>query len=232
MSTPDLVDDRLAKRPESTGDQKSSQAESGKPLSDAESSEEHEIEWLELARIAFVALAAAAVWFRVWEPFAHFSLIGIAATLIGGYPIFKEAFENILARRMTMELSMTIALVAALSIGQAFTALVITAFVLSAEILEHMTVARGREAIGDLLRFLPRAALVRRDGAIREIPAGELAVGDAVLVNPGALVPVDGEVIAGSSFVDEAHITGESMPAEKTVGSIAYAGTVNQRGAL
>jgi P-type Cu+ transporter len=191
-----------------------------------------ELDRIELARVVFVAVAALAVWFHIWEPFARFSLIGIAATLIGGYPIFKEAFENILARRMTMELSMTIALVAALSIGQAFTALVITAFVLSAEILEHLTVARGREAIGDLLRFLPRTALVRHDGAIREVPAGELAVGDAVLVNPGALVPVDGEVIAGSSFVDEAHITGESMPAEKTVGSIAYAGTVNQRGAL
>jgi cation transport ATPase len=70
----------------------------------------HEVEWAELARIAFVALAAAAVWFRLWEPFPHISVIGIAATLIGGYPIFKEAFENIVERKMTMELSMTIAL--------------------------------------------------------------------------------------------------------------------------
>ena len=191
-----------------------------------------EIDRLELARVAFVALAAAVVWFHPWEPFAGFSIVGIVATLIGGYPIFKEAFENILERRMTMELSMTIALVAALSIGQAFTALVITAFVLAAEILEHLTVSRGREAIGDLLRYLPRTVLVRRDGAIAVVPAAELALGDAVLVNPGALVPVDGEVIAGNSFVDEARITGESMPAEKMVGSKAYAGTVNQRGAL
>jgi heavy metal translocating P-type ATPase len=190
------------------------------------------IDRLELARVAFVAVAAATVWFHVWEPFAHFSVIGIVATLIGGYSIFKEAFENVLERRMTMELSMTIALVAALSIGQSFTALVITAFVLAAEILEHLTVSRGREAIGDLLRYLPRTAVVRRDGAIREVSADELAIGDAVLVNPGALVPVDGEVIAGHSFVDEARITGESMPAEKVVGAVAYAGTVNQRGAL
>ena len=67
---------------------------------------------------------------------------------------------------------------------------------------------------------------------IEEISADTFAVGDAVLVNPGALVPLDGAVIAGSSFVDEARITGEPMPAEKVVGSIAYAGTVNQRGAL
>ena len=190
------------------------------------------IDRLELARVAFVAVAAAAVWFRVWEPLANVSVVGIIATLIGGYPIFKEAVENFVERRMTMELSMTIALVAALSIGQAFTALVITAFVLVAEILEHLTVSRGREAIGDLLRYLPRTALVRRDGVIREVSADELRVGDAVLVNPGALIPVDGNVLAGQSFVDEARITGESMPAEKVVGSVAYAGTVNQRGAL
>jgi len=195
--------------------------------------EDHrEIDHLELARVSFVALAAAAVWFHLWEPFPHVSVIGIVATLIGGFPIFKEAFENIIERRMTMELSMTIALVAALSIGQAFTALVITAFVLAAEILEHLTVSRGREAIGDLLRYLPRTAFVRRDGAIREVPADALAIGDEVLVNPGSLVPVDGAVIAGSSFVDEARITGESMPAEKLVDSVVYAGTVNQRGAL
>ncbi|MGA2393166.1 MAG: cation-translocating P-type ATPase [Candidatus Lustribacter sp.] len=194
--------------------------------------EHGEVDRIELVRIALVAVAAAAVWFRWWEPFPQFSVIGIAATLIGGYPIFKEAFDNVLERRMTMELSMTIALVAALSIGQAFTALVITVFVLVAEILEHVTVARGREAIGDLLRFLPRTALVRRGDEIREVPADELAVGDAVLVNPGALVPVDGVVVNGHSFVDEARITGESAPAEKGVGAVAYAGTLNQRGAL
>jgi len=191
-----------------------------------------EIDRVELARVAFVAIAATAVWFHLWERFAPFSVIGILATLIGGYPIFKEAFENVLQRRMTMELSMTIALVAALSIGQAFTALVITVFVLAAEILEHLTVSRGRAAIGDLLRYLPRTAIVRRDGGIRGISTNDLAIGDAVLVNPGALVPVDGEVIGGHSFVDEARITGESMPAEKVVGAVAYAGTVNQRGAL
>ncbi len=201
-------------------------------VADGENTGRAEIDRLELARVAFVALAAVAVWFHLWEPFAHASVIGIVATLVGGFPIFKEAFENIAERRMTMELSMTLALVAALSIGQSFTALIITAFVLAAEILEHLTVSRGRSAISDLLRFLPRIALVRREGVIREIEADTLEIGDAVLVNPGALVPVDGTVIAGHSFIDEARITGESMPAEKSAGSAAYAGMLNQRGAL
>ena len=70
-----------------------------------------------------MVVAAAAVWFRIWEPLPRISVIGIAATLIGGYPIFKEAFENIVDRKMTMELSMTIALLSALAIGEFFTAL-------------------------------------------------------------------------------------------------------------
>src|SRR6266852_4713522 len=131
---------------------------------------EHGFEWVELIRIAFVALAAAAVWFRVWEPFSRVSVIGIAAALIGGYPIFKEAFENIVERKMTMELSMTVALVSALAIGEFFTALIITAFVLAAEILEGLTVGRGRRAIQDMLDFLPQVASVLRNGQIVEVP--------------------------------------------------------------
>src|SRR3984957_15268872 len=91
---------------------------------------EHRFELVEVLRVAFVALAAAAVWFHLWEPFHRVSVIGLAAALIGGYPIFKEAWENIVARRMTMELSMTIALASALAIGEFFTALVILVFVL------------------------------------------------------------------------------------------------------
>jgi heavy metal translocating P-type ATPase len=188
--------------------------------------EEHELDWVEQVRIAFVALAAAAVWFRVWEPFPHFSVIGILATLIGGYPIFKEAVENIVERKMTMELSMTIALVAALLIGEFFTALVITVFVLGAEVLEGLTVGRGRHAIQDLLDFLPRTVTVRRGDDMVEISADQLNVGETVIVKPG------GVVLGGQSFVDQAAITGESMPAQKLPGNLVYAGTINQSGAL
>jgi heavy metal translocating P-type ATPase len=197
-----------------------------------DSEHEHPLKWTELIRIAFVTLAAAAVWFRVWEPFQHLSVLGIAATLIGGYPIFKEAFENIVERKMTMELSMTIALLAALAIGEFFTALVITAFVLLAEVLEGLTVGRGRKAIQNLLDFLPRVVTVRRDGAVAEFIADELRIGDSVIVKPGGHVPVDGQVLNGRSFVEEAAITGEAMPIEKGPGATVYAGTINQSGAL
>lgn len=192
----------------------------------------HAFEWTEALRILFVALAAAAVWFRLWEPFTSVSVIGVAGVLVGGWPIFKEAFDNSIARRMTMELSMTIAIVSAAAISEFFTALVITLFVLVAEVLEGMTVSRGRSAIRDLLDFLPRAVAVRRAGAITEVDADSLAVGDAVLVNPGGRIPVDGSVISGHSFVDQARITGESLPIEKTAGAAVYAGSINQSGAL
>ncbi len=192
----------------------------------------HGFEWVDLARIAFVALSAAAVWFHLWEPFTRISLIGVVATLIGGYPIFKEAIENIVERKMTMELSMTIALLAALAIREFFTALVITGFVLAAEVLEGLTVGRGRRAIQDLLDFLPRSVLVRRDGKETEIAADQVQVGDRVIVKPGARIPVDGVVRGGHSFVEQAAITGEAMPVEKSAGSFVYAGTINQLGAL
>ncbi len=193
---------------------------------------DHPLEWTEALRIAIVAVAAAAVWFRMWEPFAAISVIGVAGLLIGGWPILTEAVENIVARRMTMELSMTIAIAAAAAISEFFTALVITLFVLVAEVLEGLTVGRGRKAIRDLLEFLPREVSVRRAGSIRSVSADELSVGEAILVAPGGRIPVDGAVLSGHSFVDESRITGESMPVEKTAGRRVFAGSINQSGAL
>src|SRR4051812_20815965 len=79
---------------------------------DAEHGEDHAhgLDWVEFARIAVVAAAAAAVWFQLWEPFAYVSLIGVIGLAVGGWPIFSEAAENLTARRMTMELSMSIAI--------------------------------------------------------------------------------------------------------------------------
>jgi P-type Cu+ transporter len=192
----------------------------------------HVLSPIEAMRIIFVALATTAVWFHVWEPLTSVSLIGVLGVLIGGWPIFKEAAENAAARRMTMELSMSIAIVAAACISQYFTALIITLFVLTAEVLEGMSVSRGRRAIRDLMDFIPRSVTVRGINGVREVSTDDLRVGDFVLVNPGGMVPIDGVVISGHSFVDQARITGESMPVEKASGSVVYAGTINQSGAL
>jgi len=131
-----------------------------------------------------------------------------------------------------MELSMSIAIIAAAAIDEFFTALIIMLFVLIAEVLEKMTVSRGRRAIRDLLELLPRSVTIRSAAGVREASADEIRIGDSILVSPGSMVPVDGTVTGGHSFVDQARITGESMPAEKVPGAAVYAGTINQSGAL
>jgi heavy metal translocating P-type ATPase len=193
---------------------------------------EHALSWREINRVLFVAAAAAAIWFLGGARNPYVSGIGVICALVGGFPIFHEAYENIVQRRMTMELSMAIAIVAALAIREIFTALVITLFVLVAEILEGLTVSRGRTAIRHLVGLLPTTATVRRNDSWQEVETKEIAAGEIVLVKPGTRIPVDGIVVGGHSFVDQATITGESMPAEKSKGTSVYAGTINQSGAL
>src|ERR1035438_2603630 len=106
---------------------------------------DHDEGWLEWARVAFVAVILILVWAQVVPRVRGVDILAVLGVLIGGYPIFKEATADLLERRMTMELSMTIALAAASVIGEFFTALLITVFVLIAEILEGMTVGRSEE---------------------------------------------------------------------------------------
>jgi Cd2+/Zn2+-exporting ATPase/Cu+-exporting ATPase len=203
-------------------------------IDEAAHSHEHEhlLGWLQAAQIIIVAVGAILVWFWPWTLWSEVSLTGVIALLVGGWPIYREAFESLLARRMTMELSMTLAIAAAAVIGQFFTALIITLFVLVAEVLEGMTVSRGRRAIRDVLDLLPDTVFVRRSDAVNSRPLQSLTVGDTVLVKPGGRIPVDGQVVSGQSSVDQAAITGESMPVDKTAGERVYAGTLNQSGAL
>jgi len=172
------------------------------------------------------------MWFLGRSLNPYITAIGVICTVVGGFPIFHEAYENITQRRMTMELSMAIAIVAALAIREIFTALVITLFVLVAEILEGLTVGRGRKAIQRLVDLLPSTATLRRSGSWTEVEIREVSMDDEVLVRPGGRIPVDGKVVGGHSFVDQAPITGESLPVEKHPGAIVYAGTINQSGAI
>jgi heavy metal translocating P-type ATPase len=206
---------------------------SAHPVDGEPSEESHgRIETSDLLRIAVVVVAALLVRLGVWEPFAHFSLIGWTAMIVGGFPIFKKAAANIVTRRMTMELSMSIAIVAALAIGEAVTALIILLFVQVAEILEGLTVSRGRRAIKQLLNLLPHTALMRRDGQLMEVNINQINGGDLVVVKPGTRIPIDGIVVAGNSAVDQSAITGESVPVEKAAGRQVFAGTVNLSGVL
>jgi heavy metal translocating P-type ATPase len=186
-------------------------------------------DYVRLALMGIIVVASLTGW---WRPFMNRDWLAFAGTVIGGFPIYKEAWENLRKRRMTMELSMTIALLSALAIGQFFTAIVIAFFVLFAELLEGYTVGGGRRAIENLINALPRHVTVRRNGQESELKAEELSIGEVIVIRPGERIPVDGTVIKGSSYVDQSSITGESLPIEKAEQSKVFAGTINKNGVL
>ena len=186
----------------------------------------------DLARVGVVALCAmvAAAVARAASPW----LVPVAAVglAVGCWPILVAAWADVRARRMSMELSMLIAIAAAAAIGEWVTALVITAFVLAAEILEDLSMDRGRNALTDLMSFLPTTVQLRDGGQVRAAALRDVHVGQTVVVSPGGRVPVDGTVTAGRSSLDQSRITGESLPVDVEPGDSVYAGSVNQIGAL
>ncbi len=186
----------------------------------------------ELVRLFLMGSAATFSFSGIWQRFVSFDVIAIAATLIGGYPIYKETFHSLRHRRITMEVSMAVAIVASLII-QAFTAAVIIAFfVILAEFVEAYAVDKARTTVIQLEKAAPKKALVRRNGTEIEVDIEILSSSELVIVRHGERIPVDGVVVRGDSYVNQSSITGEAMPVEKHVGDGVYAGSVNESGVL
>ncbi|MBH5296733.1 cation-translocating P-type ATPase [Corynebacterium ulcerans] len=186
----------------------------------------------DLARALFVALCAVALALGLTWPWPTMPAIAVLGLVVGCWPIALEAFEDLRHRKMSMELSMFIAIVASAAIGEWITSLVITAFALAAEILEDLSLDRGREALTDLMTFLPETVQVRRNHETTLVPLHEVAVGDTVIASPGERIPVDGIVISGQSSADQSRITGEPLPVDITVGDNVFAGSINQVGVV
>ncbi len=188
----------------------------------------------DLIRVGVVAGLAVVAAGSSWLGAPMWVVIAAAAVglVVGCWPIVGEAWEDVRSRRMSMELSMLIAILAAALIGEWVTALVITAFVLAAEILEDLIMDRGRDALTDLMTFLPSVVQLRVDGVLHPVALEEVRVGDVVMVLPGERVPVDGTVVDGRSSVDQSRITGEPLPVDVTEGSAVFAGSVNTDGAI
>lgn len=164
-----------------------------------------------------------------WLTIATFA----AATLAGGALVFPAAWEALRKLRLDINVLMTVAVTGAWIIGEyAEAASVVFLFALS-ELLESWAAGRARRAVDALLKLSPPTALVRLpDGSEKETPVEEVAVGTEILIRSGSRLPLDGEVISGSSSVNQAPITGESLPVEKQAGDTAFAGTVNGEGSL
>ncbi|MBH5303290.1 heavy metal translocating P-type ATPase [Corynebacterium ulcerans] len=186
----------------------------------------------DLARTLFVTFCAVALALGLTWPWPTMPAIAVLGLMVGCWPIALEAFEDLRHRKMSMELSMFIAIVASAAIGEWITSLVITAFALAAEILEDLSLDRGREALTDLMTFLPETVQVRRNHEPTLVPLHEVAVGDTVIASPGERIPVDGIVISGQSSADQSRITGEPLPVDITVGDNVFAGSINQVGVV
>src|SRR5216683_1951859 len=158
--------------------------------------------------------------------------IGWGLVLLAGYPIFWNVIKAALRRQVIAHTLMSFGVVAALAVGQWPTAVVIVFFMRVGDYAEHFTTERSRQAVRRLTALVPQTARVERDGRELVIPIGEVKVGETVIVRPGESIPVDGEVIGGHATINQAAITGESMPVEASPGSRVYAATLATLGSL
>lgn len=147
----------------------------------------------------------------------------------GGLPVAYAALRKLLGRHISISLLVTIAAVGAVFLGEIAEAAAVVFFFALAEAFEEFGEARSRKAVAALLERSPKIARLK-DG--REVPVEEVAEGEIVKVRPGDMVPLDGIVVDGESSIDEATITGESVPKEKYKGETVFAGTFNQSGYL
>lgn len=185
-------------------------------------------------RLNKVLTAVAAVSFIGGLAFSLLKLPGAEALYLvslaaGGIPVAISAVRKVLKRKISISLLVTIAALGALYLGQFAEAAAVMFFFALAEAFEEFGEARSQKAVAALLEKSPKIARMQ-DG--REIPVEEVKEGEIFKVRPGDMVPLDGVVIDGESSIDEATITGESVPKEKYKGETVYAGTMNQSGYL
>lgn len=156
----------------------------------------------------------------------------VAAALVAGIPIAVKAVRALAVKNISIDLLVSVAAAGAIIVGEYWEAAAVTFLFAVGHALEARTMNKTCPRWPSLVAVAPDVAVVMRDGQQVEVPAGAVGTGETVLVKNGAKVPVDGEVIAGTGAVDEASITGESIPVEKAAGDRVFAGTVSRGGFL
>lgn len=159
-------------------------------------------------------------------------ILYLSSILLGGWDLFREGIKNLIQLQFDMKVLMTIAILGAAGIGEwSEGATVVILFAIS-ESLERFSMERARRSIRSLMEIAPKQATIRRNEEEITLPVDEIEVGDLMLVKPGQKISMDGIVSHGSSYVNQAPITGESIPVTKEKGDEVYAGTINQEGYL
>ncbi|WAH59122.1 heavy metal translocating P-type ATPase [Pseudomonas silvicola] len=189
--------------------------------------------WWPLALSGVAAVAAEAAHFSGMVPQWGIAGLALLAIVSGGLGTYKKGWIALKNRNLNINALMSIAVTGALLIGQWPEAAMVMFLFTVAELIEARSLSRARNAIGSLLQLTPERATVRQaDGQWVEQQAKDIALDAVVRVRPGERIALDGEVVTGQSSVDQAAITGESLPVEKTLGDKVFAGTINQAGAL
>ena len=206
------------------------------PVSAAETRASQKREMLRLGLALALALAAELVHFLAPEglPWTLLSM-GVAgvAILLAGFGVYRKGLTALRHGKLDISALMTVAVTGAFAIGQWAEAAMVMSLYALAELIEARAVERARNAIRGLLELTPPQAEVRQpDGSWLAQAAASIAVGAVLRVKPGERMALDGRVVAGHSAVDQAPVTGESVPAEKAPGDPVYAGTINQHGEL
>ena len=189
--------------------------------------------WWPLAICGVAAIAAEVVHFSALAPEWVVVALALVAILGCGLGTYKKGWIALKNRNLNINALMSIAVTGAVLIGQWPEAAMVMVLFTVAELIEARSLDRARKAIGGLMQLSPDLATVQQaDGQWREVEVRDVTLGALVRVRPGERIGLDGEVVKGQSSVDQAPITGESLPVEKARGDKLFAGTINQAGAL
>ena len=192
--------------------------------------------WRELRHMLFLVLSGVTLVFSVilgwtgWGPAYLPHAFAIASLIAGGYPVLKSAIQALFIPDLNVDTLVSIAAIAATSVGAYQEAAAVVFIMLLGEFLEHLTVDKARKAITSLIQLSPKTAWVKRDGKELQVPIEEVTTDETVIVKPGERIPVDGKIISGCGMINQSTLTGESIPVERGVGEKVYCGTINESG--
>lgn len=160
------------------------------------------------------------------------TLLYAAAIVVGGFKPIRSAYFAIKSRSLDMNVLMSAAAIGAALIGEWFEGATVVWLFALGNTLQNKSIERTRESIRSLMDLAPSEAVVKKGNQLLKVPVDDVSVGDIIIVKPGEKIPLDGDVVSGISTVNQAPITGESIPVDKEVGDSVFAGTVNESGSL
>ncbi len=165
-------------------------------------------------------------------PASAYLALYIAAMVLGGWGNFRKAAYSLRRLNFNMSVLMSVAVAGAVGIGQYEEGATVAFLYAVSELLEGWTMEKSRRSIRQLMDLAPKLARVRRNGVETDLPVEDIAVGEIMIIRPGEKIALDGNILHGESAINQAAITGESLPAEKSPGAPVFAGTLNTYGAL